>query len=190
MKIRSKTGWSMRLSEEHQDEQEAIGRGRDHEEIGRHNLADVIPQERAPGLGRRLVVATHVFRDGRLTDVDSEFQQFAMNPRRAPARVRLRHRANPPNGRRSTGIVGRPMRRRLFPAHHSRKPRRCQAMTRGAGGGASRTSARDGTRSRGRPRPCRTAAQGRRAWRSGRAGTRARSPCPDRPDFGWGQSMG
>jgi hypothetical protein len=112
---------------------------------------------------------------------DSEFQQFAMNPRRAPARVRLRHRANPPNGRRSTGMVGRPMRRRLFPAHHSRKPRRCQAMTRGAGGGASRTSARDGTRSRGRPRPCRTAPQGRRAWRSGRAGTRARSPCPRSP---------
>jgi hypothetical protein len=35
-----------------------------------------------------------VFRDGGLTDVDPEFQQFAMNPRRAPARIRLRHRAN------------------------------------------------------------------------------------------------
>jgi hypothetical protein len=29
-----------------------------------------------------------------LTDVDSEFQQFAVHPRRAPTRVRLRHRAN------------------------------------------------------------------------------------------------
>src|SRR5712691_11419325 len=35
-----------------------------------------------------------------------------------------------------------------------------------------------GTRSRGMPRPCRAAAQGRRACRSGRGGTRARSPCP------------
>jgi hypothetical protein len=29
----------------------------------------------------------------------------------------------------SAGTVGRPMRCRLFQAHHSRKPRRCQAMT-------------------------------------------------------------
>ena len=42
----------------------------------------------------RLALALHVFRDGRLTDVDPEFQQFAMNPRRAPPRVRVRHRAN------------------------------------------------------------------------------------------------
>jgi hypothetical protein len=31
--------------------------------------------------------------------------------------------------RMSVGTVGRPMRRRLFQAHHSPKPRRCQAMT-------------------------------------------------------------
>jgi len=33
----------------HQDEQETVGRSRDDEEIGRHDLADV-PQERAPCL--------------------------------------------------------------------------------------------------------------------------------------------
>jgi hypothetical protein len=82
------------VGEEHQDEQEAGGHGRDDEEIGRHDLADVIPQERAPGLRGRPAPATRVFRDGRFTDVDPEFQQFAVNPRRAPARVRLRHRAN------------------------------------------------------------------------------------------------
>ena len=43
---------------------------------------------------REAGAGAHVFRDGRLTDVDPQFQQFAMNPRRAPARVRLRHRAN------------------------------------------------------------------------------------------------
>ena len=31
--------------------------------------------------------------------------------------------------RMSAGTVGRPMRRRLLQVHHSRKPRRCQAMT-------------------------------------------------------------
>jgi hypothetical protein len=35
------------VGEEHQDEHEAVGHGRDHEEIGRHDLADVIPQEGA-----------------------------------------------------------------------------------------------------------------------------------------------
>jgi hypothetical protein len=72
------------VSEEHQDEQEAVGRGWDDEEIGRHNLADVIPQEGAPGLRRRSASTNQVFRDRGLTDVDSEFEQFAMNPRRAP----------------------------------------------------------------------------------------------------------
>ena len=31
------------VGEEYQDEPEAVGRGRDHEEIGRDDLADVIP---------------------------------------------------------------------------------------------------------------------------------------------------
>ena len=82
------------VREEDQDEQETVGHRRDDEEIGRHDLPDVIPQERAPSLGWRLASATHVFRDRRLTDVDPQFQQFAMNPRGTPTRVRLRHRAN------------------------------------------------------------------------------------------------
>jgi hypothetical protein len=36
------------VREEDQDEQETVGHRRDYEEIGRHDLADVIPQERAP----------------------------------------------------------------------------------------------------------------------------------------------
>ena len=52
---------------------------------------------------------------------------------------------------------------------------------RGAGGAATRTFARGGTRSRERPRPSRAAARGRRACRSGRVGTPARSPCPRSP---------
>ena len=68
------------VSQEHQHEQEAVGRSRNHEEVGRYDLADVIPQERAPGLRGRLALSHHVFCDGRLTNVDAEFQQFAVNP--------------------------------------------------------------------------------------------------------------
>jgi hypothetical protein len=82
------------VGEEHQNEQEAVGRRRDDEEIGRDDLADVIPKEGAPGLRRRLASANQLFRDSGLTDVDSKFQQFAMNSRRAPARIRVRHVAN------------------------------------------------------------------------------------------------
>ena len=39
----------------------------------------------------------HVFRDRRLTDIHPEFQQFAMNPRRAPRRVRLRQQPKAPS---------------------------------------------------------------------------------------------
>ena len=82
------------VCEQHQHEQEAVGHRRNHEEIGRHDLADVIPQKRGPGLRGRLTAAHHVFRNGRLTEIDPEFQPFAMNPGRAPPRVCLRHRAN------------------------------------------------------------------------------------------------
>jgi hypothetical protein len=98
-----------------------------HEEIGRHDLADVIPHKRAPRLrGRRSSVA-HGFGDGRLTDVDPQFQQFAMNPRCTSPRVRLRHRANQPADVRR--YAWSPMQCRLFHVHHSRNPCRCQAMT-------------------------------------------------------------
>jgi hypothetical protein len=61
------------VREEHQDEQEAVRDGRDDEEIGCHDLADVIAQERAPGLGWPLAAAPHAFGDRRLTDVDPNF---------------------------------------------------------------------------------------------------------------------
>jgi hypothetical protein len=69
----------------------------------------------------------HGFRDGRLTDVDPQFQQFAMNPRCTPrgfacAIARI-------NVRMCTGTLGRPRRCRLLHVHHSRNPCRCQAMT-------------------------------------------------------------
>jgi hypothetical protein len=37
------------VTRRHQNEQEAVGRSRNYEEVGRYDLADVIPRERAPG---------------------------------------------------------------------------------------------------------------------------------------------
>jgi hypothetical protein len=93
----------------------------------------------------------------------SRVSAFAMNPRRAPTRVRcaiVRISA-----RTSAGTVGRPMQRRLFQAHYSRKPRRCQAMT--VSGSRSRAPfairsrcARAGPRTNGPPLRAATAANG------------------------------
>jgi hypothetical protein len=38
------------VGKEHQDDQEAAGRRRNHEEVSRYDLADVVSQECPPGL--------------------------------------------------------------------------------------------------------------------------------------------
>jgi len=38
------------VREDDEHEEQAVGHGRYHEEVGRHHLTDVIRQERAPGL--------------------------------------------------------------------------------------------------------------------------------------------
>lgn len=91
----------------HQDEQHAACGGGNYEEIGGHQLYDVIGQERAPRLGGRWLAATDVRRDRDLRDADAELQQFAVNPRRlkgvASAMVRISVRT-------SRAMVGRPRR--------------------------------------------------------------------------------
>jgi len=82
------------VGEHDQDEQQAAGGRRHDEEIRGHDLFDVIGQERPPRLRRRTPLANDVFRDAGLTDVDPEFQQFAMDPWSAPECVDLRHRAD------------------------------------------------------------------------------------------------
>ena len=65
----------------------------------------------------------HVLGDRGLNHRDPEFQQFAIDLRRSQegfamdtARIKAR---------RSVGIVGRPVRRRLVQVHNRRKPWRC-----------------------------------------------------------------
>jgi hypothetical protein len=68
-------------------------RGHSEEVYGDH-LRDVIFQEGAPALGRRLAAAHHVFTDAALADVDAEFEQFAVDERCAPTRVLPAHPAD------------------------------------------------------------------------------------------------
>ena len=66
------------------------------------SVADVIRQEGPPRLGRRTTRSPQEPRDGSLRDLDAHFAQLAMDPRRAPERIRGGHRAH----ERANGGVG------------------------------------------------------------------------------------
>ena len=51
-------------------------KGRHGKEVDGHQLLQVILQERAPGLRRRLAAAHHVLADAGLADVDAELEQL------------------------------------------------------------------------------------------------------------------
>lgn len=60
----------------------------------RADLLNVICQEVPPGLRGRSSWPNQIFRDARLTHVDPEFQQLAMDAGSAPQGIGLRHRAD------------------------------------------------------------------------------------------------
>jgi hypothetical protein len=64
------------------------------EAVGGHDLACVIGQKRAPGLGRWTPMPSHVLGHGRLTHRDPHLQELAVNPRGTPQRIRGGHVAN------------------------------------------------------------------------------------------------
>src|SRR5215831_16588058 len=64
------------------------------EEINRDQLLGMILQEGAPRLRRWLMAAQHVFADTALSDVDAEFEKFAMDARCTPTRILLAHHAD------------------------------------------------------------------------------------------------
>jgi len=82
------------VGEDHEHEQQAIRGGWDYEEIGGHHLTDVVREERPPRLRWWASAAHHVLRDGGLTQDDPELPQLAVDARRAPQQVGLRHRAD------------------------------------------------------------------------------------------------
>ena len=60
--------------------------GRNNEQVHGGNVRCVVTQERAPSLGRRSTAPEHVLRDTRLSDLEAELEQLAMDARRSPWR--------------------------------------------------------------------------------------------------------
>ena len=89
------------------DKEKSIRDRRDDEEIGSHHLSNVIREKRAPGLRGWAPTPDQVLRDSRLTNSDSELEEFAVDAWSAPQRVRLRHGPNQ-GPRTSAATVGRP----------------------------------------------------------------------------------
>ena len=74
--------------------EQSKGDGRNHEQVHRRDVVSVIAQERPPALGWRAPTLCHVFGDRRLPDIDAEFEQFTVDARCTPERVRKTHVAN------------------------------------------------------------------------------------------------
>src|SRR6266481_2363187 len=75
------------MLQDDEHEQEPERRGWHDEEINRCQTAQMVSQECAPSLRRRHGMAHHVLRHSRLTDLDTQLEQLAMDPRRAPQGV-------------------------------------------------------------------------------------------------------
>ena len=101
------------MGQHHKDKEHPKYERRDHEEIDRDELADMIRQEGTPGLGRRGPTAYHVLSDRGFSDLDAELQQLAVDARGTPGRVGAAHLADERlNGARDAGPPG--PRDRLF----------------------------------------------------------------------------
>src|SRR6516164_4443860 len=68
--------------------------GRHREEVDRYHTLEVILQEGPPGLRRWLAASHHILANTGLADVNVEFEQFAVDARRAPQRIVAAHLAN------------------------------------------------------------------------------------------------
>src|SRR5262249_14336720 len=64
------------------------------EEVDGNELGHMVGEERSPCLGWRLGMADHIFGDGRLGNLNAQFQEFAVNSRRSPGRVVKTHGSN------------------------------------------------------------------------------------------------
>jgi hypothetical protein len=67
---------------------------RANEQVHGGDVRRVVTQEGAPSLGWRSTSLDHVLRDARLSDLEAELEQLAMNARRTPQRI---FHAHPPD---------------------------------------------------------------------------------------------
>ena len=91
------------MRENEEDAENAEGDCRNGEEINRGKLFGVVFQKCAPCLRGRFWMSKHVFSNGCLRDIDSEFEQFAMNSRGSPEGIIFAHGADE-----ITNILGNP----------------------------------------------------------------------------------
>jgi hypothetical protein len=82
----------MRQNEQDKEDSEG-GRG-NNEKVDGNQVFDMIVQERAPFLGRRVSLLRHQPGDGPFRDLDSKFQQFPVDSRTSPCRIRIGHFAD------------------------------------------------------------------------------------------------
>jgi hypothetical protein len=75
---------SPRIREDQEDVEYAKRRGWNGEEIRGDDILGVVRQERPSTLRGTLSVTNHVLRDRGLADLDSELEEFTMNPRCTP----------------------------------------------------------------------------------------------------------
>jgi hypothetical protein len=82
------------MRENEEDVENAEGDCRDGEEIDRGKLLGVVLQKCSPSLRGWFGMSGHVLSDGCLGDIDTEFEQFAMDTRSAPEGMCCAHGAD------------------------------------------------------------------------------------------------
>jgi hypothetical protein len=82
----------MRQNKKHVQDPESYGGH--YEEVDGSQLPDMIFQERPPGLGRRLPMLVHIFRDRSLRHFDSELEKFRVQPWCSPQKIGSTHSSN------------------------------------------------------------------------------------------------
>lgn len=82
------------VAQNDQHKQDLEGRRWDREEIQRNRLLGMILMEGLPRKRRWVTTLDHVLRDSGLGNFDPELEQLAVNPRRAPERIRAAHLTN------------------------------------------------------------------------------------------------
>ena len=75
------------MGQHDKDKQNSKADRRYDEEIRRDQILQVIVKEGAPTLRGRPLLANHVLANRRLGDIDFEFEQLAVDPRRSSERI-------------------------------------------------------------------------------------------------------
>ena len=79
------------VSEHDENEEDTQAGGGHGEEVDRHQVPDMVVEERPPGLRRSRTTLRHEAGDGAFGDVDAELQELAMDARSAPQGIRRGH---------------------------------------------------------------------------------------------------